>query len=777
MSRCTLLLNALALSLASAAQAGKQTAAPTFENTVQPFLARSCFTCHSAKLKSGELDLQHHAQPGQALKNRDVWESVVAKIRSGEMPPKGLPRPKPEEITHIANFIDREYARQDRLAKPDPGRVTARRLNRYEYNNTIRDLLGVDFQPAESFPADDSGYGFDNIGDVLSLSPVLMEKYLTAAEAIARRAIVAERTVPRATRAQIRAETVAMGEHLMQKELPPGVHGPLPSPGALHIRHKFPAEGEYEVRVVVGGVVRGATVPMKLGFWIDGNATQTLEFDPGPNAKRNLELRVPLKAGEHRVSAAFLEDVPDLGLNRPTDRKLSIDLFEIRGPFQPVQPALPLSHRQIVACGHDLNAHTEACARTLISPLVRRAFRRNPRPAEAVRYLRLFDAARADGETFEGALRVALQAILVSPHFLFRIERDANPIDAAAAHPINDYELASRLSYFLWSSMPDDELLNLAAQNQLRPNLSKQVRRMLADERSNALAGNFAGQWLQLRNLDEAKPDPERFPGFDDDLRVAMKRETELFFDAIVKEDRSILDFLDARFTYLNERLALHYGIDGVTGPEFRRVALTGDQRSGVLTHASVLTVSSYPTRTSPVIRGKWVLENLLNAPPPPPPPGVPNLDEAAVGNTGSLRQQLERHRSDAACASCHARMDPLGFGLENYDAIGAWRTKDGKFPIDVAGTLPDGKSFQSPLELKTILRGDKGAFARALTEKLLTYALGRGLERFDKPAVQSISRQLAARDYRFSVLVMGIVESMPFRMRRGENMDRTALQ
>jgi len=327
------------------------------------------------------------------------------------------------------------------------------------------------------------------------------------------------------------------------------------------------------------------------------------------------------------------------------------------------------------------------------------------------------------------------------------------------------------LSYFLWSSMPDDQLLAVAESGRLRkPSVLKaQVMRMIRDPKAEALAENFAGQWLQLRNLDEAKPDPDRFPNFDDELRKDMKRETELFFEAVVKEDRSILDFLDAKFTYLNDRLADHYGIPGVDGSEFRRVALTGDQRSGILTQASILTVSSYPNRTSPVIRGKWILENILNSPPPPPPPGVPNLDEAAVGNAGSLRQQLEKHRSNAICASCHSRMDPLGFGLENYDAIGAWRTQDGKFPIDSTGTLPNGKSFSKPSELKAILRADKDGFSKGLTEKLMTYALGRGLERFDRPAVQSVNRRLAAEGYRFSALVMGIVESMPFQMRRGE--------
>ena len=746
-----------------------------FDSAVQPFLKSRCVMCHNAKNKSGELDLQHHAAAAQALKDRDVWESVVRKLKSGEMPPKGLPRPPAAELARVTGFIEREYERQDRNAKPDPGRVTARRLNRAEYNNTVRDLIGIDFRPADDFPADDSGYGFDNIGDVLSLSPVLMEKYLTAAETIVRRAIVAERVQPRATRTQIRAESVAMGDQLKAAKLAPGAQGPVPAREALHIRHRFAAEGDYDVRIALGGSRRDQP-NVTMGLWMDGKLEQTFSVDPKPGGKRSFDARVRVPAGEHRLSAALLDDTfnPANYAMKPNERLLAIDLYEIRGPFNPVAPPLPEAHRRLLFCGHDLNAHTNSCDRTLLTPLLRRAFRRDPDPAEVNRLLRLMDRSRTEGDSFEASFRVAVQAILVSPHFLFRVERDPDPLNADEHHRISEFELASRLSYFLWSSMPDDELLDLAGAGKLRASLKPQIRRMVNDPKSDALSENFAGQWLQLRNLDEAKPDPDRFPLFDDDLRAAMKRESELFFETIVREDRSILDFLDAKFTFLNERLAMHYGIAGVEGSEFQRVTLAGEQRGGILGHGSVLTVSSYPTRTSPVIRGKWILENILNAPPPPPPPGVPNLDEASVGNTGSLRQQLEKHRTNAICASCHARMDPLGFGLENYDAVGAWRTKDGKFPIDTAGTLPDGKSFRTPAQLKTILRADKDAFAQGLTEKLLTYALGRGLERFDRPAVQSISRQLAARQYRFSALLEAIVDSMPFQMRRGEQINRT---
>ncbi|PYV07416.1 MAG: hypothetical protein DMG07_28970, partial [Acidobacteria bacterium] len=385
--------------------------------------------------------------------------------------------------------------------------------------------------------------------------------------------------------------------------------------------------------------------------------------------------------------------------------------------------------------------------------------------------LRFVALAEHEGESFEKGIQLALQAVLVSPHFLFRIERDPEPNDPRAVHPIGEHELATRLSYFLWSSMPDDELSRIADEGRLRQPgvLDAQVRRMLLDPKAHALVENFAGQWLQIRNLDAVKPDPERFAGFDEELRAAMRRETELFFEVIVREDRSILDFIDGKFTFVNERLARHYGIAGVTGSEFRRVALKGPERSGVLTQASVLTVSSYANRTSPVLRGKWLLENFLNAPPPPPPPDVPNLKEEAIGSAASLREQLEKHRSNPTCASCHSRMDVLGFGLENYDAIGAWRAREGKFRVNASGTLPGGKRFRTPAELKAILKADREAFSQCLTEKMLTYALGRGLERYDSPVVEEIARRLAKREYRFSALVLEIVNSLPFQQRRGD--------
>jgi len=738
--------------------------AQTFDSSVRPFVNKSCLPCHNSKLHSGELDLQKHTAPGMELKDRDIWEAVVRRVRAGEMPPTGLPRPKPAEIDLAAGFIEKEYDRRDRAAPPDPGRVTARRLNRAEYNNTIRDLFGIDFRPAEDFPSDDSGYGFDNIGDVLSLSPVLLEKYLAAAESITRRAILAEQPKFRSTRNLLKAETLPKPAPLQE-----GQAGPAPGPEALHYSYAFPAEADYEIRVTLGGIRPIAPngtdpLPVTLAFWLDGDLQRAWTVNPKTGQPRNFEFRRHITAGEHTLSAAFVND-GFVSLTNPItarDRYLTVDLFELRGPFNPVPQPLPISHKKLVSCGHEPGQdHNASCPRTILSGFVRRAFRRPIEASEVDRLVKLMDSARKDGETVEGAIRIAMQAVLVSPHFLFRVERGDGPV--------NDFALATRLSYFLWSSTPDDELLDLAGKGQLRQDLKAQIRRMMADPKSAALAENFAGQWLQLRNLAEVKPDPDRFPRFDTELRSSMQRETELFFESVVREDRSVLDFLDGKWTWLNARLAEHYGIPGIQGSEFRKVALSGTQRSGVLTQASILTVSSYPTRTSPVIRGKWVLENLLNTPPPPPPPDVPTLDEGAVGNKGSLRQQMEKHRANSVCASCHAKMDPLGFGLENYDAIGAWRTRDGKFAIDTSGVLPSGKSFRGSAELKSILRSDREVFTKCLTEKLLTYALGRGLDRTDRPAVQSINRRLADGGFRFSALVEGIAESLPFQNRRAE--------
>jgi hypothetical protein len=591
----------------------------SFTQQVLPFVARYCYRCHKGPKPRGDLDLTRYQTEDTLVKDRKLWEDVLHNVRSREMPPRGR-KPSPQEIDKVAAFLAGRLEQVDCTLNRDPGRVTIRRLNRVEYNNTIRDLVGVKFEPAKDFPADDVGYGFDNIGDVLSMPPLLMEKYLAAAEKI------------------------------------------------------------------------------------------VLEAWKAPDLKKRILI------------------VASTGQN-----------------------------------------HKEA-ARRILEQFTRRAFRRPVNAPELERLVKFVDLAQKNGDGFETGIQLALQAVLVSPHFLFRVELDRDPKNPKAVHPVSEYELASRLSYFLWSSMPDEELFTEAGRGTLRKNLEAQVRRMLRDGKAHALVENFAGQWLQTRNLQTVNPNPAQFPAFNDALRAAMLRETELFFEAILKENRSIQEFIDADFTFLNEKLARHYVIEGVKGEQFRRVTLRGVERGGVLTQAGILTITSNPTRTSPVKRGKWILENILGTPPPPPPPNVPELSEdKQVVLSGSLRQRMEQHRKNPMCASCHQRMDPLGFGFENYDAVGGWRTKDGEFTIDPSGKLPSGETFRGPRELKAILKGRQKEFARCLSEKMLTYALGRGLEYYDRCAVDTIVQALAGKQYRLGELILEVVKSDPFQKRRGK--------
>jgi Protein of unknown function (DUF1592)/Protein of unknown function (DUF1588)/Protein of unknown function (DUF1587)/Protein of unknown function (DUF1585)/Protein of unknown function (DUF1595)/Planctomycete cytochrome C len=803
-----------------------------FEKSIQPFFSESCYMCHNSSLKSGGLDLELFKTPESILANRETWEHVLQKLQTGEMPPKGAPRPDETELKAAIRWLEHQFARADRLAKPDPGRVTARRLNRAEYNNTVRDLLGVDMHPADDFPQDDSGYGFDNIGDVLSLSPVLMEKYLAAAEKVARAALFGQEQL-KPTLVQYRLP----GRRITPTRTPPAEYDltGLTLPNSFHVTHRFPVDGEYVVRVFTGGSRPAGSEPIDIGLWMDGQLVKEAQLDPDKTASfddnnqefggKVQELRTKITAGDHLVTASILrlyEGLParyngpnpskrtpppppvfKMRPNIPPERaaefkkrfearraeaqkipinEARVSYIEIGGPYNQAKGPSPESLKKIYVCGHLDGKHQAGCDRKIIANMARRAYRRPVAAEDVDKLLALVALAKQRGDSFEEGLCISLQAIMVSPDFLFRIERDrpaskgpaqavkVNFDGADGMRSINDHELASRLSYFIWSSMPDDALMRLADRGLLRQPavLSAQVRRMLKNSKSRALVENFGGQWLELRKLESVKPDRQRFPDFDEYLRTSMRRETEMFIEAIVRDDRSILDFIDGEYSFLNERMAQFYKVPGVNGPEFRKVFLTGNtQRSGILTQASVLTVSSYTTRTSPVLRGKWILENILNAPPPPPPPGVPNLDEAKIGSSATLRQQLEEHRNNATCASCHARMDPLGFGLENFDAIGAWRTQDGKFPVDTSGKLPDGRAFQGPEQLKAILRADREAFAECLTEKLLTYGLGRGLERYDRPVVKKIARNVAADNYRFSSLVLDIVKSMPFQMRR----------
>jgi hypothetical protein len=723
-----------------------------FEIAVKPMIRETCGDCHNPTKLKGNLDLEQFLTESgpEALKQREIWTLVARKLQAGEMPPDGKPKPPAEQVAAVTRWIEQQYALLDHNARPDPGRVTAHRLNRYEYNNTVRDLLAVNLRSADDFPPDAYGYGFDNIGDVLSLSPVLTEKYLKAAERVAKAAIPIG---PSEKVLAVRYETQAMGQQ-----------------SHMHVQtmHDFPVDGLYNLRV---GWEQGAAAGtlMTGHIYVDGKEVLNLPIVFDSRQDRAIYARnVPISQGPHLFEAQ-MEVAPDSQQPRPLKGRLPYPtVMEVFGPFNQVSREQTKSYKRIFFKGPPPAQNQTEYARQILARLVHRAYRRPVAKSELDQLVNLAQLVQSQGGSFEGAIQVALEAVLMSPNFLFRIEQDP-PGDVP--HRISDTELASRLSYFLWSSMPDDELLSLAERGRLHDPevLHAQVRRMMADTKARSLASNFGGQWLQTRNLDFKGPDTKAFPDYDVELRDAMRTETEMFFQAVVAEDRSILDFLDGKFTFVNERLANLYGIPGVQGREFRRVKLDGTERSGILTQASVLTVSSYPTRTSPVIRGKWVLENILNTPPPEPPANVPALDDHAVGKTTSVRQQLEQHRSNPVCAGCHSRMDPLGFGMENYDAMGRWRTTEGQVPLDTTGLLPDGRTFSGAAQLKAMLRADSPKFARALSEKLLTYALGRGLESNDEPAIHKIELRVEQRGYRFSELVGAIVDSVPFQMRQRE--------
>jgi hypothetical protein len=772
------------------------------------FVKSNCSGCHNASVKSGDLDLTALHTASTFEKDRDIWEQVVEKLKLGQMPPAGVPHPQSETTAAVAGWLEDQFARQDALLKPKAGRVTARRLNRAEYNNTIRDLLGVDIGPADNFPADVAAFGFDNISDALILSPELLEKYLDAAEHSVRTALFGP---PHLKPSAVHYPApVRINDSRGRSSLPADMfhydETGLSLRCSAHFIHRFPVDAEYTFRLVLNGHRPNQSEPAHPALFIDGKLIQSFEVDATDLEGQVVECRTRVAAGEHLLSASYLRNYhglppsyhgadpskrPEVALITGTHGKLTeqdietlrkygtriktdsvekrvdnrYESIDVGGPFNQAAGPSTASLRKVYACAE----HTDACARTVLTRFVGRAFRRPATASEVDEYLSYISLARRQHDSFEEGIATALEAVLVSPKFLYRIERDGSPAPGQSEVPVAPYELASRLSYFLWSSMPDDELLGAARTGKLRqPDvLNAQVMRMLRDPKSSALVENFAGQWLQFKNIDVVRPDLERFPEFDEGLRQAMRRETVLFIEDLIRHDRSVLDLLDANYTFVNERLARFYGLPGVTGPEFRRVDLSGTERGGgVLSQASVLTVSSYSTRTSPVLRGKWVLENLLNAPPPAPPPGVPPLDESKAGQSATLRMQMEEHRKSPACASCHSRMDPLGFGLENFNAIGEWRTEDGKFPVDASGVLPDGRTFRTPGELKALLKQDRAVFARALTEKLLTYALGRGLERYDRPTVAAITARLPVAEYRFSALVSGIVNSLPFQMR-----------
>ncbi len=739
-----------------------------FQKVVQPVIRKSCSPCHNQSVASGEVSFHELTSAATLTTRRDVWERALRMVSNGEMPPPGVP--KPAGLSDFTEFLSREFTRLDRNAKQDPGRITARHLNRAEYRNTIRDFLSVDFQATHEFPVDDSGAGFDNIGEVLTVSPLLADKYMDAAERIAARALGMTKT-PKAVSA-----SYADDEHYREGVPFTGTNGSARRAGNsfIEVQHRIEHDGEYVIQAGLAGQrINGK--PVTLGFWVDGKLAFSEEIASTPpktvyfSPFEMREFRVRLSEGVHRFRLGFAGDevgaslTPEAAFN-PRSNKYP-QYLGFLGP-EP-QRTEPESRKRILIC--DAAKEGAPCVQRIVSRLARLAYRRPVTSAEVASLMRVATRAREQGQTHDQVIRTVLTALLVAPDFLFRIERD--PAGASAPRKVTDVELASRLSYFLWSSMPDEELLGLAEQGRLStPSvLQAQVKRMLGDPRASALSDNFAGQWLETRNLETIKPAAEKFPEWNPELRDAMRTETALFFNEILQRNLPISDFLNARYTFLNDTLARFYGIEGVQGPEFRRVDLQGDQRGGVLSHGSVLAVSSYPTRTSVVLRGRYILENVLGTPPPPPPPNVPALDEENTGATLSLRQQMEKHRSDPGCASCHSKMDPLGFALENYNAIGKWRTVDGKFPVDASGVLPDGTRFSGPGEMRAALLKKMPQFAQALTEKMLTYSLGRGLDVKDRPAISSIARNWKMSGYHLQDLVFEIIRSVPFQSRRPE--------
>ena len=740
-----------------------------FQTQITPVLREYCYACHGPDQQTKGIGLHQYSNQAEILKDRKTWEKVLEKIKFGQMPPADEPRPSDQQRRQLVAWLESMLLDVDCSLARDPGRVTIRRLNRVEYNNTIRDLIGIDLQPADEFPTDDVGEGFDNIGDVLSLSPLLLEKYINAAERIASEAIV---TLDPAMTKPRRRQNNQLHAHGGVQQRDNGDFF-MYSRATVEAQFEFSRTGTYLLRAIAGAQQAGPE-PAKLEFRLDGEQVDVVTIQATVGDPQPYEVRIAVQGGNRKFSASFINDYyrPDDPDPANRDRNMVVRALEVAGPVDVDPGALPDSHQRLVVARPDDGKSVAAAAQENLQPLLARAFRRPVEGDEVGPYVRLVELAVGKGGSFERGMQVAVSAILISPSFLFRIEQDPSPADANPIRILNNYELATRLSYFLWSSMPDDELFQLARQGQLHQQevLRQQVHRMIADEKSSALVENFAGQWLNLRNLSDVTPDPDQFGAFDDNLRESMRRETLLLFESVMREDRSVLDILNADYTYVNEQLASHYGIPEVVGADFRKVQLSGHPRRGVLTHASILTLTSNPTRTSPVKRGKWILENLLGTPPPDPPVDVPELAETQKAAPGlSLKEQLKLHRQDHSCAVCHLEMDSLGLGLENFDALGRWRERDGDLPIQPSGGLPGGETFSGPTELIELLVQRKIQYSRTLARKMLTYALGRGIEFYDRCALDIIVESMAANDYRFSVLVSEVVFSEPFRMRRGE--------
>ncbi|MEO8257882.1 MAG: DUF1592 domain-containing protein [Acidobacteriota bacterium] len=788
----------------AAGRAQQPPAAAAVPADLQQVLNRYCVTCHNQRVKTAGLAIDT-MNLAAVEEHGAAWESIVRKLRNRTMPPPERPRPDSATYDTLTSWLQTELDRAE-AARPNPGGPLLHRLNRAEYANAIRDVLAVDVDAAALLPPDDSTSGFDNIADVLGVSPALMERYLSAADQVSALAVGDPAIGPTMRTYHVRGDQ-SQSDH---------VDGlPLGTRGGLLAEPTLPLDGEYQIQVRMLqtnlGSVRGLEYPQQLEIMVDGarvhlvpmggpadfgilpdHATQILN-----EIEARLRVQVPVTAGPHQFGATFLQKSPTQGGYRtqpflrsnvdPTDHTglPHIESLVITGPFKPSGSGETPSRRAIFTCRPDgsgadrggLGASEKACAEQIITSLARRAYRRPLTGDDLSRLMALYESGRREG-TFETGIQFALRGMLASAKFVFRAERDPANLPAGTVYRISDLELASRLSFFLWSSVPDDELLTVASQGRLKDAavLDQQVRRMLDDPKSQALVTNFAGQWLYLRNLKSTAPDQGEHPDFDDNLRQAFQRETELFFESIIREDRNVVDLLTADYTFVNERLARHYGMPRIYGSQFRRVTVTDDARRGLLGKGSILLVTSHAGRTSPVVRGKWILDNLIGAPPPPPPPDVPALEETInPSKPQTVRERLEAHRANPACAGCHRLMDPVGFALENFDAVGAWRTEDAGVPIDASGTLVDGTAVRDVVTLRQAILKRPELFISTLTEKLLTYALGRGLTHHDMPVVRGIVREAAGRDNRFSSLVFGIVRSAPFQMRTASSAPPTS--
>ena len=751
-------------------------------------LDQYCVTCHNERLKTAGLMLDK-MDLATVADGAEVWAKVVRKLQTGTMPPAGVRRP---DAATYDGLIARLSAELDRAAaaKPDPGRPLLHRLNRTEYANAIHDLLALDVDVASLLPPDDSAYGFDNISDVLGVSPSLQERYLSAARKISAIAVGDLDVKPG-------SDTYRIRQDLSQDQHVEGL--PLGTVGGILVRHTFPLDGDYVFQVKLYrtnlNIVRGLEYAHQVEFTVDGERVHLATIggkgdlaslfdkptDTGDAVEARLRVRVAVKAGPREVAVAFVQEpaVSDTVRLQPYIRS-SADNFDwagwphmqtlsVTGPFNATGSGDTPSRRRIFACRPSGRAAEDLCAKRILSSLARRGYRKPVTESDLRPVLSFYQAGRSEG-SLERGIQMGLQRILASPQFMFRVERD--PVNQApgTVHRINDVELASRLSFFLWSSIPDEELLKVAGLGTLHDPavLDHHVKRMLADRRAAALVSNFAGQWLQLRNVRSVLPNSDAFPDFDDNLRQSFQRETELFVESIMREDRNVLDLMRANYTFVNERLARHYGMPNIYGSQFRRVTLTDEARRGLLGQGSILAVTSHAERTSPVVRGKWILDNIVGAPPPPPPADVPPLKENEEGQKPrTMREQMAEHRANPVCASCHKVMDPIGFALENFDAVGAWRTREAGQPIDASGELANGTKVDGVVTLRQALLSRPEMFVGTMTEKLLTYALGRGLDYHDMPVVRAIVRGAAANDYRFSSLIFGIVHSAPFQMRK----------